>query len=114
MLSGYQKTRLEEDAILQSLREEGFITTGKNRSAGGLAFEVSCRTSLWWYVVGLEFEMSCNTRLTDESRVGLAFMVSHGQDSQAELAYTRVTSSAVSIHVFVVVGAHAQVWYSVD
>ncbi|XP_018008273.1 uncharacterized protein LOC108665974 [Hyalella azteca] len=40
LLSGYQQTRVEEAAILESLRQEGFIATSKSKSAGGISFEV--------------------------------------------------------------------------
>ncbi|KAF2358311.1 hypothetical protein FHG87_010928 [Trinorchestia longiramus] len=40
LLSGSQQTRLEEAAILESLRQEGFIATSKSKSAGGISFEV--------------------------------------------------------------------------
>ncbi|KAK4306387.1 hypothetical protein Pmani_021789 [Petrolisthes manimaculis] len=40
LLSGYQKARQEEQAILESLREEGFIATSRQKSGGGVAFEI--------------------------------------------------------------------------
>ncbi|XP_050709980.1 uncharacterized protein LOC126994734 [Eriocheir sinensis] len=40
LLSGYQKARQEEQAILASLREDGFIATSKQRAGAGIAFEI--------------------------------------------------------------------------
>ncbi|XP_066938497.1 uncharacterized protein [Macrobrachium rosenbergii] len=40
LLSGYQKARQEEAEILASLREEGFISTSRQRAGGGMAFEI--------------------------------------------------------------------------
>ncbi|XP_063874446.1 uncharacterized protein LOC135107927 [Scylla paramamosain] len=40
LLSGYQKARQEEQAILESLREEGFIATSKQKCSTGIAFEI--------------------------------------------------------------------------
>lgn len=40
LLSGYQKARQEEQAILASLREEGFIATSKQKAGAGIAFEI--------------------------------------------------------------------------
>lgn len=40
LLSGYQKARQEEASILASLREEGFISTSKQKTGGGVAFEI--------------------------------------------------------------------------
>lgn len=40
ILSGYQKNKLEESKILDSLREEGLLAKPKGKTAGGLSFEV--------------------------------------------------------------------------
>ena len=40
LLSGYEKARQEEQAILASLREEGFIATSKQKCSTGIAFEI--------------------------------------------------------------------------
>ncbi|XP_071537609.1 uncharacterized protein [Panulirus ornatus] len=40
LLSGYQKARQEEASILASLREEGFIATSRQKSGGGVAFDI--------------------------------------------------------------------------
>ena len=40
LLSGTQKARQEEQAILQGLREEGFIATSRQRAGGGVSFEI--------------------------------------------------------------------------
>lgn len=40
ILSGYQKSKLEERKILDSLREEGLLAKHKGKTAGGLSFEV--------------------------------------------------------------------------
>ena len=40
IVSGYQKARQEEQAILESLREEGFIATSKQKGSAGIAFEI--------------------------------------------------------------------------
>ena len=40
ILSGYQKSKLEERRILDSLREEGLLAKHKGKTAGGMSFEV--------------------------------------------------------------------------
>ncbi|KAL7635735.1 UNVERIFIED_CONTAM: hypothetical protein RMT77_013552 [Armadillidium vulgare] len=40
LLSGSQRVRQQEQEIMESLRQEGFISTSKQKSTGGLAFEV--------------------------------------------------------------------------
>ena len=40
LLSGSQRARQQEADILQTLRDEGFISTSKQKTGGGLAFEV--------------------------------------------------------------------------
>lgn len=40
LLSGYQKARQEEQAILASLREEGFIATSRQKVGSSIAFEI--------------------------------------------------------------------------
>lgn len=40
ILSGYQKNKLEEAKILNSLRDEGLLAKPKGKTAGGLSFEV--------------------------------------------------------------------------
>ncbi|XP_045603189.1 uncharacterized protein [Procambarus clarkii] len=40
LLSGYQKARQEEQSILESLREEGFITTSRQKAGRGVAYEI--------------------------------------------------------------------------
>ncbi|XP_037085576.1 uncharacterized protein LOC119106470 [Pollicipes pollicipes] len=40
LLSGYQKNRMEEKQILQSLREEGLIAMPKAKATNGLSFDI--------------------------------------------------------------------------
>lgn len=40
LLSGYQRARQEEAEILKSLREDGLISTSKQRAGGGVSFEI--------------------------------------------------------------------------
>ena len=40
ILSGYQKSKLEEGRILDALREEGLLAKPKGKTAGGMSFEV--------------------------------------------------------------------------
>ncbi|XP_076064371.1 uncharacterized protein LOC143038701 [Oratosquilla oratoria] len=40
MLSGYQKSREEEAAILENLRDEGLISTSRQKSGGGVSFHI--------------------------------------------------------------------------
>ena len=40
ILSGYQKSKLEEGRILDALREEGLLAKHKGKTAGGMSFEV--------------------------------------------------------------------------
>jgi len=40
ILSGYQKNKMEESKILESLRDEGLLAKAKGKTSGGLSFEV--------------------------------------------------------------------------
>ena len=40
ILSGYQKSKLDEGRILDALREEGLLAKPKGKTAGGMSFEV--------------------------------------------------------------------------
>ena len=40
ILSGYQKNKMEESKILDTLRNEGLLAKPKGKTAGGLSFEV--------------------------------------------------------------------------
>ena len=51
LLSGYQKNRMEEKQILQSLREEGLIAMPKAKATNGLrsVFLYGYKTLRWVY-----------------------------------------------------------------
>ena len=40
ILSGYQKGKLQESKILDTLREEGLLAKNQGKTAGGFSFEV--------------------------------------------------------------------------
>ncbi|RXG73567.1 hypothetical protein Avbf_09220 [Armadillidium vulgare] len=46
LLSGSQRVRQQEQEIMESLRQEGFISTSKQKSTGGLAFELEMEAKL--------------------------------------------------------------------